>query len=620
MEADRAAEIRKMFLDALDGTDTQSKTAPDIVKNSIAHDFVKKYDNWDKKDSTISFRIGTTSDVLRQLGVDVKNIYWDSSKIIKIKKNHPSMTDGVIKQVPQILERPILVMRSLTNSSRITLLGEVYDSNGTPVLAVLELNAKDRKGTSLNVIKIASAYGKDSNLQGFINRSQILYIDPDKERTRSWFVVNRLQLPLLSTNYGFVDPSLSQNQSDVNNSAPNNDVNTKNSLKLTDSEGNELSAEQQEFFKNSKVRDEDGNLLVVYHGTDADFTVFDRTKGRSAMDIQGSFFSPWELDAQGYGSEVKPYYLNITNPASEGVAYKALNRFKGQNYAGVKAREYLESLGYDGVNNGNEEYIAFYPQQIKAIENLNPTDNPDIRYSLKNINQNEVDKEKKKGNNKKRNYNEADTLFMQWSNSPSIPVGERKIFKRGSDWVWFKKAEDGCIELFRNKNKEVVRKYERAHRKTDERIRQIIGKIRSDVVRSGGNNNLYQLSGDSVGNGGQIGSERLQTDTEGNRKHLRSGVRGISDVTDTETKSSLRHSLGIIDENPANQSLIAQNEAFRRIISEQQHVLNRHFVDSKKVRTINCGYHKKRTAETPSILFKIFSICCRCHVTLYSTH
>ena len=111
------------------------------------------------------------------------------------------MTDGVIKQVPQILERPILVMRSLTNSSRMTLFGEVYDSNGTPVLAVLELNAKDRKGTSLNVIKIASAYGKDSNLQGFINRSQILYIDPDKERTRSWFVVNRLQLPLLSTNF-----------------------------------------------------------------------------------------------------------------------------------------------------------------------------------------------------------------------------------------------------------------------------------------------------------------------------------------------------------------------------------------------------------------------------------
>ena len=30
---------------------------------------------------------------------------------------------------------------------------------------------------------------------------------------------------------------------------------------------------------------------------------------------------------------------------------------------------------------------------------------------------------------------------------------------------------------------------------------------------------------------------------------------------------TVRHSLGIVDENPANQSLIAQNEAFGRIIS-----------------------------------------------------
>lgn len=148
-----------------------------------------------------------------------------------------------------------------------------------------------------------------------------------------------------------------------------------------DSEGNDISPGQAEYFKDSKIRDEDGNLQIVYHGTDADFTVFDRTKGRSNMDIQGSFFSPWELDASGYGSNVRAYYLNIKNPAPESVAYRALNRFKGQNNAGVKAREYLERLGYDGVNNGNEEYIAFHPEQIKEVENVSPTSNPDVRYS-----------------------------------------------------------------------------------------------------------------------------------------------------------------------------------------------------------------------------------------------
>lgn len=150
----------------------------------------------------------------------------------------------------------------------------------------------------------------------------------------------------------------------------------------TDSTGRELSAEQREYFKDSKVRDEDGNLLVVYHGTDADFTVFDASKGRANMDIQGMFFSPWELDAQGYGKNVSAYYLNITNPASEALGYKALNMFKGENNAGVKAQEYLQSLGYDGVNNGGEEYIAFYPEQIKLVDNTSPTESKDIRYSI----------------------------------------------------------------------------------------------------------------------------------------------------------------------------------------------------------------------------------------------
>lgn len=159
----------------------------------------------------------------------------------------------------------------------------------------------------------------------------------------------------------------------------------------TDSQGRELSPEQVEFFRDSKVRDEDGNLMVVYHGTDAAFTVFDREKGRSNMDIQGSFFSPWELDAQGYGEKVGKYYLNLKNPADESTAYRALRRFQGQNQSGVKAREYLERQGYDGVNNSGEEFIAFSPEQIKRVDNLNPTSDPDIRYSVSDNQQQDVD-------------------------------------------------------------------------------------------------------------------------------------------------------------------------------------------------------------------------------------
>lgn len=150
-------------------------------------------------------------------------------------------------------------------------------------------------------------------------------------------------------------------------------------------------------FANSKIRAEDGKLLKVYHGSDEDFTVFDRTKGRANMDIQGMFFSPWEEDAGGYGRNVRAFYLNITNPAAEGAGYKALNAHKGQNGAGISAREDLIRMGYDGVNNYDEEYIAFNPEQIKSAdpvtydddgnviplsERFNPEEG-DIRYSLR---------------------------------------------------------------------------------------------------------------------------------------------------------------------------------------------------------------------------------------------
>ena len=159
-----------------------------------------------------------------------------------------------------------------------------------------------------------------------------------------------------------------------------NNNETKFSLDV-DSDGNKLTQQQAEYFKKSKVRDENGNLLKVYHGTTENFTVFDKTKGRANMDIQGMFFCPLEIEAKDYGSNVNAYYINITNPASEQMGYKALRKFQGQNNAGVKAREYLENLGYDGVNNGDEEYIAFNSNQIKLADNLTPSENEDIRFS-----------------------------------------------------------------------------------------------------------------------------------------------------------------------------------------------------------------------------------------------
>jgi len=123
------------------------------------------------------------------------------------------------------------------------------------------------------------------------------------------------------------------------------------------------------WFEGSKVVDENGQPLKLYHGTDADFDAFDMSKGRSTMDIQGAFFSPYDIDAKGYGQNLKEVYLNVKNPADEATAYKALRKYQGQNDAGLKAKQDLQRQGFDGVFNGYDEYIAFEPNQIKSVNN-----------------------------------------------------------------------------------------------------------------------------------------------------------------------------------------------------------------------------------------------------------
>lgn len=198
---------------------------------------------------------------------------------------------------------------------------------------------------------------------------------------------------------------------------------------LKDSDGRELSKAQQEYFKDSKVRDEDGNLLVMYHGTPkGDFTVF----------RDGSYFTQNKRYADGYQNETagrtdldpKTYevYLNITKPFDIRNDEEARNIYindyiKGGNAVGINP--YMSDAEYDkidtidwtegddlkgflideeydydglildeGADGGygedvvyrGDSYVIFSPDQVKNVDNENPTSDSDIRYSLKNEN------------------------------------------------------------------------------------------------------------------------------------------------------------------------------------------------------------------------------------------
>lgn len=206
------------------GVSLSNNYDPDI-KFSVDEDFAAKYDRWVENGGNYrqTLNVGRTSDALKSIGVPDKKITWDTAKIAKIKEKH-NVDDNIIKQVPYILEEPIVVMKSLQKSSRITLCGEVYDLNNKPVMAILELNPTNAKGDILlDEIKLVSAYGKD-NLQNLINKSEILYVEPNKKRTNDWLTQNRLQLPLGQTNHRY-NTTISQNDNVVNSNIRKNSEN-----------------------------------------------------------------------------------------------------------------------------------------------------------------------------------------------------------------------------------------------------------------------------------------------------------------------------------------------------------------------------------------------------------
>jgi hypothetical protein len=226
--------------------------------------------------------------------------------------------------------------------------------------------------------------------------------------------------------------------------------NYKNTVKHSlsvDSEGRSLTKEQQDYFKDSKIVDENGALLTLYHGTEAEaFTTFN-TKGvwltpnkEYALEY-ASDWNNWRNEDPNYdsipyktnGLEKDVYadkynrlyevYANITNPLEvgqitrnmpDGVFVELADMIGVDNEADfdklrdiVKANkggkmwqltnsaefiDFVKKYGFDGLTakEGEAKTVcafayAFKPNQIKSVTNKKPTASPDIRYSLGGI-------------------------------------------------------------------------------------------------------------------------------------------------------------------------------------------------------------------------------------------
>ena len=177
-----------------------------------------------------------------------------------------------------------------------------------------------------------------------------------------------------------------------------------------------LTPEQEEFFRNSKIRDENGNLKPVYHGTNAEFDAFNPNNTSSNKWGNGNYLAFDSGAAKNYGNNVKEMYANITSPISNEQKtisfkqYDSLHRRINDGEPAYRedydmydndmdllwditnsgqwikyAQDIKDTTGKDGIIM-DDMAITFNPSQTKYTDNFNPTDSPDMRYQNTNSN------------------------------------------------------------------------------------------------------------------------------------------------------------------------------------------------------------------------------------------
>ena len=453
----------------------KEKTAPEGGESQRQVWDQKRYENrinvWAEKGKKPGWRfmVGESPAALVDIGIPSRKVYLFSNSILHAQKLHPEISDGVVKQIPQLVRSPILVMQSKTQINRVTMMGEVYGDNGLPVVAILNL-VPSEDGLSVDDITLVNAYTKAkegseptiAGTQNLINESDILFIEPDKKRTDTWLDTNRLQLPLVP-GYGPIK-KVTLLRRDVNGNfsagtqeagdnpmmaalkraqAEKAEKATKSqnqvwdegelynsralvSEETLDSAGNALTRQQAEFFADSKIRDAEGRLKVMYRGGDGDFTVFDRRKSSySNLYGRGFYFTDSREHAGQYG-RARAFYLNIATPLQAGDKTFKRAQVRAFLEAVAEDEDYgLENYGYGAtvesvlrslwgkddfsiiadVNatcvgdmvaaaelfnavNGTQfdgivvptETVAFRSNQIKETDNKAPTEHEDIRY------------------------------------------------------------------------------------------------------------------------------------------------------------------------------------------------------------------------------------------------
>lgn len=134
-----------------------------------------------------------------------KNTHWHGLSV------------GLVKSLPEMIEDPVMVMRSASKKGDLVIVTAELDGDGLPIIVAVHPDGSGQYNKAEIASNfITSMYGKkgfSSFVERAINEGRMLY--SNKKRTRPLFTKKRLQLPDLLTDSWFFEDNLTQDDGDV---------------------------------------------------------------------------------------------------------------------------------------------------------------------------------------------------------------------------------------------------------------------------------------------------------------------------------------------------------------------------------------------------------------------
>lgn len=424
----RLSESQKALLDGMEGrteAEEAGKISYSLMKEAVEKNnrpFAEQFADYKagKMKPTELFVLGNTSQYLQAAGIGNEPIVMAQSVVAKAQRKAKvdthghNLSDNVLLKLPEMLDKPALLLKSDTVPNAAVIVTSTADSDGNPVVVALHLSRSE--GFDI-VTRVASLYGKE-NSRDFLAEQMLRgnLLGYSKKEANRLLHRDGLQLPRRNTAVDFDTINIPQDTDVVNShSMQTGAKNAQEKLSLmemptTDSTGRKLSAEQKKFFAGSKVVDGNGNLLVMYHGTTAFGCITEFKRGKKGWLGPGIYLTSKRSDAQRYADamgegngRLYEMYANITKPlvvtdgnpvpgilkAAYGrdSVYKSRSKKQANDPSIVTQADInkLRAKGYDGIvwdYGGSKEVSVFSPEQVKLADNVDPTSSQDIRYSL----------------------------------------------------------------------------------------------------------------------------------------------------------------------------------------------------------------------------------------------